>query len=64
MDKEQKLIDLCFEIGIALRFNPAFQEKNSTEIGTWIAKQLRANGFNTSPSGMSWGVKCETDQTT
>jgi hypothetical protein len=55
--REQKLIDLCFEIGLTIS-DPKhnFQKKRIEERGEWIAKQLRACGFDTQPIGASWGV--------
>ena len=54
---DQKLIDACFEIGIMIS-DPKydFQEKSTEERAEWIAKQLRAVGYDTMPCGASWGV--------
>ena len=57
MVKEQKLIDLCFEIGLMIS-DPEykFHEKEVHERAEWIARQLRECGYDTKPLGMSWGV--------
>ena len=58
--KEQKLVDICFEIAITLQMNQEWLKKQSREdIGKWVADQLRGCGFPTTPCGMSWGVLTE-----
>lgn len=51
---EQKLVDMMFEITIVSAQRMA--GKSNEEIATWVAHQLRQNGFETTPCGMSWGV--------
>ena len=57
MHNEQKLIDLCFEIGILIsdqRYD--FKNMDVEQRAEWIADQLRKSGFDTQPMGASWGV--------
>ncbi len=57
MNDMQKLVDICFEIGLTIsdpEFN--FYKKSQEERAKWIARQLRMTGFPTNPSGASWGV--------
>lgn len=54
--REQKLVDICFAVGIMLHDHPNLQYMTREEVGEWIAKQLKDNGFPTKPVGMSWGV--------
>lgn len=54
---EQKLVDIIFEIGIVTREHSDYFNKISREeYADWIANQLRKNGFETTPRGLSWGV--------
>ena len=57
ISKEQKLIDLVFEIALTIS-DKKFPLRNSPneEKGQWIAEQLRKGGFDTNPVGASWGV--------
>lgn len=64
MFNEQKLIDLCFQIGLMLS-TPGKDRGDIPydmtvwdleEKAEWIAEQLRLNGFDTEPCGASWGV--------
>lgn len=62
--REQKLIDLCFEIALMLstpgtdRDNKPYDltKLSHEEKGEWITRQLKLSGFPTHPVGMSWGV--------
>lgn len=54
--REQKLIDICFAIGLAVRADKKLQSLSQEELAEWIAKQLRESGFPTTPQGASWGV--------
>ena len=65
MNNEQKLIDLCFSIGLLISDTKGkdregneitLYKKSNEEKAEWIARQLRACGFDTVPRGMSWGV--------
>lgn len=56
MSDMQKLVDVCFEIGLTIsdpkfKFTKMTQEKRAE----WIAKQLRLCGFDTEPVGASYG---------
>lgn len=54
---EQKLIDICFQIGLAVHSNEwFFREKSSEQVAEWIATQLSECGFPTRPVGGSWGI--------
>jgi len=56
MSNDQKLIDICFEIGLTIsdtRYN--MYKKSNEEKADWIAQQLRGCGFDTQPVGSSWG---------
>ena len=54
---EQKLVDLCFEIGLMISDKKyKLYEKTNEEKAEWIAHQLNECGFKTMPCGMSWGV--------
>lgn len=63
-ENEQKLVDLCFSIGLLLSTpgrNRANKPYNMTKWpiekkAEWIAKQLRQAGFDTTPCGCLWGV--------
>lgn len=54
---EQKLIDICFQIGIVIS-DPTYNmhEKTTEQRAEWIADQLRQCGYPTIPIGASWGV--------
>ena len=56
-NREQKLVDMRFEIGLTVADNSEFfKQKSKEDIAQWIANQLRGCGFPTTPIGMSWGV--------
>jgi len=53
---DQRLVDICFEIGLLIsdqRYD--LYTKSKEEKAEWIAKQLRICGFDTQPMGSSWG---------
>ena len=55
--REQKLVDLCFEIGIMISTQKYdFKKMSVEEKAEWIAEQLKIAGFKTQPMGASWGV--------
>jgi len=64
MRREQKLVDLCFDIGLLIsdtgndrEGNPiTLYKKSQQERAAWIAEQLRLCGFPTHPCGASHGV--------
>lgn len=63
-NREQKLIDLCFEI--ALMISDTKDDRDGKPLtlykmpiekkAKWIAKQLKDNGFSTEPCGSSYGI--------
>jgi hypothetical protein len=65
MNREQKLIDIVFEVAQASHL---WNRKNQDEITSyyneggrekhmeWVAEQIRLCGFDTQPIGSSWGV--------
>lgn len=62
---EQKLVDLCFAIGLTLSETRGtdsdgkkleLHKLSVPEKAEWIAQQLADNGFPTTPCGSSWGV--------
>jgi hypothetical protein len=68
-DREQKLVDMCFDIamhtyhGFKLKGHntrddsyDGFDKMTQEEFGAWVARQLRIMGFDTQPMGISWGV--------
>ncbi len=57
ISREQKLVDVCFEIGLTVADNSEFfKQKSKEDIAQWIANQLKKCDFPTTPMGMSWGV--------
>ena len=56
-EREQKLVDLIFEIGIKAAGWQCHRDVIEKEqLAEWIADVLRQSGFDTTPMGMSWGV--------
>lgn len=55
-DREQKLVDLCFEF--AIKAKDGMVGKTNEEVADWVAKNLRSADFDTRPVGLSWGVLC------
>ena len=54
MNREQKLIDIMFEIAfISAKYNHG---KNNRDIAKWIKKQLKDCGFEGKSIGSSWFV--------
>ena len=53
---KQKLVDICFQIGLVIKDSKALQERSNEYVAAWIAQQLKECGFETRPCGMSWGV--------
>lgn len=58
MDREQELIDICFQLTYTVNNNRKFfEDKNQEQLMDWTRNQLRSCGFNvTDPVGASWGV--------
>lgn len=58
--KEQKLIDICFQIGLLIsNRNYNLYKKSDEEKAEWIRAQLAGCGFETQPIGCSYGVLIE-----
>ena len=56
---EQKLVDICFECVLTVLDHEhvaLFTKMSIAERAEWVARQLRASGFDTEPVGASWGV--------
>lgn len=57
MSREQKLIDIVFEVALTIRNSQRLKNHTTQdELAEWVAKQLRECGFDTKPVGSSWGV--------
>lgn len=55
-EREQKLIDICFELVLTTQQSKFwFQDKGTEEVMEWVADQLHYCGFPTHPVGGSWG---------
>lgn len=56
LEREQKLVDIMFEVVSAAHYNPKwFAKLTHEEKMAWVAKQLEGCGFPTTPLGASWG---------
>lgn len=53
--REQKLVDIMFEIALGVHASQTLQNLSREQLAEWVAKQLRECGFDTQPMGMSWG---------
>jgi hypothetical protein len=54
---EQKLVDICFAIGLHITEDKEYwKNKSREEVANWIRDQLTDCGFETIPMGASWGV--------
>jgi hypothetical protein len=65
MSREQKLVDICFELVLTATSSvgrgdvPAgdwFKNKTNEQKAEWVADQLRICGFDTVPCGACWGL--------
>jgi hypothetical protein len=56
MEREQKLIDIMFEIALTIKDSKVLQKKTNEELCAWVSGQLKTCGFDTEPMGASWGV--------
>lgn len=55
--REQKLIDIMFDMALTLRESTDWlKNADREEVAEWVAYQLRECGFDTQPMGSSWGV--------
>lgn len=60
MCREQKLLDICFQlVSTAISNNEYFQKHSQEDQMKWVAEQLDGCGFYTEPVGASWGVLTE-----
>lgn len=55
---DQKLIDICFQVGLVIHMHKMFDNMTNDEVAEWIATQLRTAGYDTKPRGSSYGVLC------
>jgi hypothetical protein len=53
--REQQLVDAIFEIAVRMQMGE-IKPLSREAAAEYVASQLRALGFDTSPLGMSWGV--------
>lgn len=59
MNREQKLIDICFELVatvLDVDCRDTFIKMSQEDRMLWVANQLKQCGFNTVPCGASWGI--------
>lgn len=72
-NREQQLVDLCFQLVLTITNDgpdrsdvsghaTAFAKKTNAEKAEWVARQLRLCGFDTRPIGLSWGVLVKGDE--
>ena len=54
--KQQELVDIMFQIALAVKDSSILQKSSNEEVCEWIADQLKECGFDTTPVGLSWGV--------
>jgi hypothetical protein len=57
--REQKLIDICFELVLTAtdpKYNKALLALPIEDRAAWVASNLASCGFKTEPCGASWGV--------
>ena len=55
-DREQKLVDICFEVALTIGENTTLRNLPKEKLAEWVARQLRLCGFDTEPQGSCWGV--------
>ena len=56
-EREQKLIDLMYEIGIkAYWWYETNPDVTTEQVANWVTGALRDCGFNVKPMGCAWGV--------
>jgi hypothetical protein len=57
--RQQKLVDICFEIGLLVndpKYRSKFRKLSQEELAQYVADQLNKCGFPTQPLGLSWGI--------
>lgn len=62
-ERERKLVDICFEIGLTIHENSYLKNLPQDKVAGWIAEQLEKTGFKTVPMGASWGYLIDTNET-
>lgn len=55
-EREQKLVDIMYQVAIMIHDNESFKGMNVEEIAEWVSHQLKSCGFDVKPVGASWGV--------
>lgn len=55
MQTKQDLVDICFQIALTVKSNAKLKKMSNEKLAEWVADQLRAFGFDTTPVGSSWG---------
>ena len=56
MSREQKLIDIMFQLAMVMREKKGMRHMTKEQLAEWIARNLDDCGFRTKPIGSSWGV--------
>ena len=54
--KEQKLVDICFDLVLTATASPKFCGLSNEEKALWVSRSLYLCGFETIPVGSSWGI--------
>lgn len=55
-DRERKLVDIMFQVGILLhQERKHFEGKSTEDVANWITNQLHQCGFPVHPLGSNWG---------
>lgn len=54
--REQKLVDISFQIAMLIKSNESLQKKSNEELAEWMRNQYEGCGFPMKPIGASWGV--------
>lgn len=55
-DREQKLLDIMFQVVLKVHNHPYFKDKSDEEVCAWVLDQVNKCGFKAIPMGSSWGV--------
>lgn len=56
MSREQKLVDIMFQIAIMVHCDDRFAKRDSEGVAEYVRGQLKECGFPVEPVGMSHGV--------
>lgn len=54
--REQKLVDIMFQIAIMVHCDERFTKRGHMEVAEYVRSQLKECGFEVEPAGMSHGV--------